>query len=275
MQFTDYLALVAGRPANANMASIEAGLIHGRRAAGLTTAVRIVHYVAQLAHESGRFRYDEEVWGPTPAQARYDTRTDLGNTAARDGDGFTFRGRTGIQITGGHNYREFRDWCREFVDADAPDFEADPDRVLTDPWEGLGPIWYWSTRGLNRYADAGNVEMVTRRINGGLNGYADRLTLLDRAALALIGYEPADVMGFQRIAHEADPRIVVDGLSGPQTRAAMHAVLLKTDLPFWTAPAGPVPPPPDELERLLTGGEDLIRQGIDMVARAADLIRGD
>ncbi len=50
----------------------------------------------------------------------------------------------------------------------------------TDPWEGLGPLSYWSTRKLNRYADQGDVENITVKINGGLNGYDDRLALLAR-----------------------------------------------------------------------------------------------
>ena len=43
-----------------------------------------------------------------------------------------------------------------------PGFEKNPDAMLTDPWEGLGPIWYWSTRDLNRYADEGDIEMKER-----------------------------------------------------------------------------------------------------------------
>ena len=63
----------------------------------------------------------------------------------------------------------------------------------TDPWEGLGPIWYWDSgnptgESLNVYADEANHEMVTRRINGGLNGYADRLARYTRAALVLLGF---------------------------------------------------------------------------------------
>src|SRR5690606_15801790 len=126
------------------------------------------------------FRYDREVWGPTPAQARYEDRADLGHSAAVDGEAFMFRGRTGIQITGRHNTVNFRDWCRRVIGGNVPDFEKNPDAMLTDPWEGLGPIWYWDVgnperKSLNRYADRGDIEMITRRVNGGLNGYADRL----------------------------------------------------------------------------------------------------
>ncbi|WP_245440603.1 hypothetical protein [Neorhizobium sp. T25_13] len=55
---------------------------------GLNRPHRVAHYLAQLMHESGAFRFDQEIWGPTAAQARYDTRTDLGNTPAADGDGY-------------------------------------------------------------------------------------------------------------------------------------------------------------------------------------------
>lgn len=55
---------------------------------GLDLPHRVVAFLPQLMHESGSFQYDREIWGPTPAQERYDTRTDLGNTPAKDGDGY-------------------------------------------------------------------------------------------------------------------------------------------------------------------------------------------
>ena len=129
-------------PANANLTSVLLGLETAGDKAGLTYPHRLVQYLAQLSHESGGFKHDREVWGPSPAQKRYDTRTDLGNSAALDGDGFKFRGRTGIQITGLHNVRAFRDWCKD-QGLMPPDFVSDPDKLNNDPWEGLGPIWFW------------------------------------------------------------------------------------------------------------------------------------
>jgi putative chitinase len=194
--------------------------------AGLNEPAVLAQYLAQVAHESGRFMWDEEVWGPTAAQARYETRTNLGNTSAIDGDGKLFKGRTAIMVTGGDNYRRFRDWCLTLF-ADVPDFEVEPHRVLEDPWEGLAPIWFWETNNLNRYARRGDIEMVTKTINGGLNGYADRLALYPRCALVLLGYKPDAVRAFQR-----DVRMtVVDGIAGPMTRAAMHGAL--SELPHW------------------------------------------
>ncbi|MFD1809268.1 glycoside hydrolase family 19 protein [Gemmobacter lanyuensis] len=161
--------------------------------------------------------------GATPAQARYDTRADLGNTPARDGDGYLYRGRGPIQITGKANYRQYRDWCRG-IGQPAPDFVAQPDMVLLDPWEGIAPIWYWETRGLNRLADANNLDGITRAINGGDNGQVDRRDRYVRAALVLLGYGPTQIREFQRAWS-----IGADGIAGPTTRATLHAAL--TDQP--------------------------------------------
>ena len=232
------LATIAGKSVNSNMQSTIAGLERAGVGAGLNRPHRLAQYLAQIAHESGLWKYDAEVWGPTAAQKRYDTRTDLGNTAAVDGDGFLYRGRGPIQITGKENYRQFTAWARG-LDPKAPDFVANPDAVLTDPWEGLGPIWYWQTRDLNRYADNGDLLTITKRINGGTNGLTDRQAQYTRAGLVLLGYAPADVRAFQR-SHG----LTIDGISGPATRAAIHAELLKRPLvTFGTARPTPKPVP--------------------------------
>lgn len=251
------LGAIAAREPNDNMRAVLTGLAVRGSAAGLDRWHRLAHYVAQLAHESGRFRYDREVWGPgggTAAQKRYDTRTDLGNTPERDGDGYLFRGRGPIQITGRSNYRQFREWARAF-EPGAPDFEASPDAVLQSPWEGLAPIWYWETRGLNAYADRNHIETITKRINGGLNGYSDRLDLYTRAALVFLGYAPDDVGRFQN-----DAGLKVDGDAGPLTRAAMHREL--TGLAFAAAEPPPVPviPGPTPAEAKLAQARDLTAQ---------------
>jgi putative chitinase len=208
------LAKIAGR-SNSNLASICAGL--AIMPSGITAPHRLAHYYGQLLHENGAGVHDREIWGPTAAQLRYEGRKDLGNT--QPGDGSRFRGRGPIQITGRANYAAFTAWCA-LSHIDAPDFVVDPEAVVTDPWEGIGPIWYWTTRRLNDLAEANNIETLTRKINGGLNGYADRIRWYTRAGLVLAGFHRDDVEGFQESA--GFRRADADGIAGPLTRAALH-----------------------------------------------------
>jgi len=221
-----------------NIESIIKGLDAYGAQVGLNTPARLAQYIAQIAHESGRFIYDREVWGPTAAQKRYEGRADLGNT--QPGDGEKFRGHGPIQITGRANTAAFRDWCKA-QGLQPPDFEKTPELINTDPWEGLGPIWYWTTRNLNRYADDGNLEMITRRINGGTNGLTDRIELYVRAALVLLNYklETGVVKRFQ-----AEHGLIADDDAGPATRAAMHDALKKME----SVPTPVVPAPPSVVE---------------------------
>jgi putative chitinase len=69
----------------------------------INTRLRMAAFVAQIGHESGQLIYVRELWGPTPAQSRYEGRKDLGNTVA--GDGLRYRGRGLIQVTGRANYK--------------------------------------------------------------------------------------------------------------------------------------------------------------------------
>lgn len=213
-------AAALSRVNDANLNSVMVSLDRYADDLGMNKPHILAQYFAQMGHESGDFRYDSEIWGPTPAQARYDTRTDLGNTPEKDGDGYLYRGRTGGQLTGKDNYRQFRDWCRS-QGYNPPDFVAEPDLVNTDPWEGLVPLWYWSSRNLNRWANEGDIETITRKINGGKNGLADRMDRYGRVALVLLGYRPDNVRQFQ-----ADHRLEVDGDVGPKTRAALHLALI-------------------------------------------------
>lgn len=208
--------------ANANSVLIALDQYGGRF--GLDQPHREAQFFTQLLHESGAFKFDREIWGPTAQQKKYDTGAlakKLGNTPAADGDGKLRAGKGPLQVTGGSNEKQFTAWCRQNVDPNAPDFYKNPDAINTDPWEGLSAIWYWDTRNLNKYADQGDTETISVKINGGKNGLADRFNWFTRTALVMLGYGPADVKGFQRKAGLPD-----DGDSGPRTRAALHMALV-------------------------------------------------
>lgn len=144
----------------------------------IDSPARQAAFLAQIAHESGRLAYVEELWGPTPAQLRYEGRKDLGNV--QKGDGYRYRGRGLIQITGRANYRECADRLAEYVTG-CPDFEAEPELLRAPRWAALSAAWFWHSRNLNVLADVGDFMRVTRRINGGTNGLADRMALWDGA----------------------------------------------------------------------------------------------
>jgi putative chitinase len=133
---------------------------------------RAAAFLAQLAHESGQFRYMEEIWGPTPSQRRYEPvstlAANLGNSEA--GDGKRFKGRGPIQITGRANYRRFGDLL-------GVDLVSDPPRAAFPELAFRIAGLFWSKKGLNELADRATPEAfreITRRINGGFNGLEDR-----------------------------------------------------------------------------------------------------
>lgn len=144
---------------------------------------RLAAFLAQIGHESGRLVYVRELWGPTAAQTRYEGRLDLGNIYP--GDGKRFMGRGLIQTTGRANYRATRDGLFAFL-MDVPDFEASPADLEQPEWAALSAAWYWYDRNLNALADVGDFKGITLKINGGLNGYADRLALYEAATRALV-----------------------------------------------------------------------------------------
>jgi putative chitinase len=133
---------------------------------------RAAAFLAQLAHESGQFRFMEEIWGPTDAQRRYEPVTrlsqGLGNTEV--GDGKRFKGRGPIQLTGRANYKRFGD----LLDLD---LVADPPRAAKPDVAFRVAGLYWSKNGLNELADVATADAfkeITRRINGGTNGLTER-----------------------------------------------------------------------------------------------------
>jgi len=144
----------------------------------INTPKRQAAFLAQIAHESGNLQFVRELWGPTPAQSRYEGRADLGNT--QPGDGFNYRGHGLIQTTGRGNHARVRDGLRA-MGIDCPDFEEDPEALMIPRWAALSAGLFWSDHNLNELADADKFETITRRINGGLNGLAERTVLWARA----------------------------------------------------------------------------------------------
>lgn len=148
----------------------------------IDTPARQAAFLAQIGHESGGLKYTSELWGPTPAQSRYEGRADLGNV--QPGDGSRYRGHGLIQTTGRANHARVTQRLSARFD-NVRDFEADPE-ALTDPqWAALSAADFWDDKGLNALADAGDFERITRRINGSTNGLADRVARYE-AALAVL-----------------------------------------------------------------------------------------
>lgn len=129
---------------------------------------REAHFLAQVAHESGGFRYVREL----ASGEAYEGRADLGNT--EPGDGPLFRGRGLIQITGRHNYNE----CGQALGVD---LVSNPVLLEQPELAARSAGWFWDSRHLNELADRGDTRGITKRINGGLNGYQDRLAYLEAA----------------------------------------------------------------------------------------------
>ncbi len=125
----------------------------------INTYIRIAHFLSQLAHESGSFRYSEEI----ASGAAYEGRTDLGNI--NPGDGVKFKGRGLIQLTGRANYTNYGDYIKV-------DLTNNPTIVATDPNLATDVAgWFWMRKKLNDHADRDDVEKITRRINGGVKWF--------------------------------------------------------------------------------------------------------
>ncbi len=135
--------------------------VHFRTYGILDTGLRLAHFMGQCGHESGGFRYMEEI----ASGAAYEGRADLGNT--QPGDGRRYKGRGPIQLTGRANYRRVG---RKI----GIDLERHP-QIVGHPSVGLlvGCV-YWGDRSLNAKADADDLMGLTRAINGGTNGLEDR-----------------------------------------------------------------------------------------------------
>jgi putative chitinase len=162
---------------------------------GINTQNRLAHFLAQCAHESGNFKFTSEnlnysakgltgvfkKYFPTEAVAKqYERKPDaiadkvyggrMGNTGPHDGS--LYKGRGFIQLTGKTNYAAFD----KVVD---DDIMANPNLVATK-YPLLSAAWFWNSRNLNALADKGATDTVvteiTKKVNGGTHGLADRIS---------------------------------------------------------------------------------------------------
>lgn len=164
----------------------------------IQSPIRQVCFLSQIAHESGGFYYTEEL---APGAA-YQGRCDLGDT--EPGDGERFKGRGLIQITGRRNYTLISaDLHVDFVDN--PTLLGGKNVNVCTPgqlqYAALSAGWFWNKAALNAIADEINPQQpideeglnhdhfleITRRVNGGYNGLADRM---QRYKEALHAYFP-------------------------------------------------------------------------------------
>jgi predicted chitinase len=173
--------------------------------------LRLAHFFAQVLHESGCMRFDMEnlnyssdalrrVFGkyfPTKEEADAYARQPekianrvyahrMGNRSEASGDGWKFRGRGLIQLTGRTNYNAFATWVGDDRVVNEPDLVASEYAVHS-------AVFFWDKNNLNRFADRDDVVAVTRRINGGENGLAHRRELLNKAngLLTMLGVRGA------------------------------------------------------------------------------------
>lgn len=236
---------------------------------GVTTPLRIAHFLAQALHETGGFTILEEnlnyradrivvIFGPGKHSAAIDVAEsqtlagnpralaervygvgnprkskELGNTAS--GDGYNYRGRGILQTTGKFNYSKLG--ARAGLDLVAnPELVVDPNHAL------LPALLEWRDGNLNAAADRNDISLITRRINGGYNGFADRQQWFTQAwdcvksGVEVNGNLPAAAdepwraaaasVGIRQLQSNlrelgVAPNLVVDGLMGPNTRAAL------------------------------------------------------
>jgi putative chitinase len=169
----------------------------------ISSPVQQASFIGQCGHECGQFKVLEEnlnyraetlmkLWSkrfPTLEFANQYARNPkkianmvysnrMGNRDEASGDGYRFRGRGCIQLTGHANYFHAGQACGQ-------DFVMEPDLVATPQYAAMTAGWFWNTHNLNQYADSRNFVLMTKRINGGTIGLDDRIKHIDMAIAVL------------------------------------------------------------------------------------------
>lgn len=162
--------------------------------------LRVAAFLAQVGHESGQLRtlVENLNYSAEGLMKTWPSRFDLvrATAAARKpeqianivyagrmgntepGDGWKYRGRGLFQVTGRTNYAA----CGEALGLDLIN---QPELLEQPQYAAMSAAWFWSKKGLNTLADQGDFVKITRRINGGTNGMADRQALYDKALKVL------------------------------------------------------------------------------------------
>ena len=170
-------------------------------------SLRVQHFMAQILHESGALTIQFESLNYSPERlpkvwpSRFKPRGALdprafahnaerlanevygrrmGNTAP--GDGFRYRGRGLLQLTGKDSYREATTTLRK-SNAAAPDFVVAPDEVISAQWCLAVAASEWFAKGCNTLADRNDIRKVTKAINGGQIGIAERMEWAKRTRI--------------------------------------------------------------------------------------------
>lgn len=164
---------------------------------GLNTKLRVAHFMAQIEHESGLKPISENLnyslkrlsevfkkYFPNPTKANlygnkpqkiankvYSNR--MGNGDEASGDGWKYRGRGFIQITGKENYTNLsKDTGIDFLN--------NPDLLLEEANSVISALWFWDKHNLNSLADKNDIKGITKKINGGYNGLEHREKLFKK-----------------------------------------------------------------------------------------------
>lgn len=164
---------------------------------GVNTPLRIAHFMSQIEHESnlkpvqenlnysaqGLLNVFSKYFISKETAKSYERQPErianrvyanrMGNGSESSGEGWRYRGRGFIQLTGKENYFHLAN------DTDL-DVLKNPDLLLEEANAMISAIWFWNKNGLNKFADKDDVEAITKRINGGYNGLTHRKELLNK-----------------------------------------------------------------------------------------------
>ena len=221
------------------------------------TPLRFGHFLAQVLHESAMMRAVKEnlnysasallevfkKYFKTATEAERYARKPrmiankvyagrMGNGDEASGDGFRYRGRGLIQLTGKNNYRKFSKWIDD-------DLVANPELVATQ-YAVHSAVYFWATKKLNDHADVDDIKRITKIINGGYNGLAHRKELLQKAK-EVLGVEPSAPLG-EKSVKGATHKVTASSLRlRPQPKASPAIASIQKGTKVKKIRASPIP----------------------------------